>query len=178
MLVRVLGEVSLLSADGSVVPLRGRRQTGLLAALAARAGQVVCVDRLVDLLWGEALPENPTAALYGAVFKLRANLTAVSGRDVLRTRDRGYVLELEPGDLDAEEFRAQVRDARDQPAAAAAERLERALSLWHGPRTASSPTPRSPSSRPSSSRSSAEKPSSAAPRCCSSRVARGTRCDS
>jgi DNA-binding SARP family transcriptional activator/pimeloyl-ACP methyl ester carboxylesterase len=132
VLVRVLGEVSLLSADGSVVPLRGSRQTGLLAALAARAGQVVSVDRLVDLLWGEALPENPTAALYSAVFKLRASLTAVSGREVLLTRDRGYVLELEPGDLDAEEFRAQLRDARDRPAAAAAEILERALGLWRG----------------------------------------------
>lgn len=133
MLVRVLGEVSLLSPDGSVVPLRGSRQPALLAALAARAGQVVSVDRLVDLLWGEAPPENPPAALHSAVFKLRASMAAVSGREVLRTRDPGYILELEPGDLDAEVFRAQVREARDQPAASAAAILEQALTLWHGP---------------------------------------------
>ena len=133
MLVRVLGEVSLLSADGSVVPLRGSRQPALLAALTARAGQVVSVERLVDLLWGETPPENPAAALHSAVFKLRANLAAVSGREVLRTRDPGYVLELEPGDLDAEVFAALLREARDQPAATAAETLESALSLWRGP---------------------------------------------
>jgi len=132
MLVRVLGEVSLLSGDGSVVPLRGSRQPALLAALAARAGQVVSVDRLVDLLWGEAPPDNPAAALHSAVFKLRANLSGVSGREVLRTRDPGYVLDLQPGDLDADVFGAQVRVARDEPAASAAETLEQALSLWHG----------------------------------------------
>jgi DNA-binding SARP family transcriptional activator/pimeloyl-ACP methyl ester carboxylesterase len=133
MLVRVLGEVSLLSSDGSVVPLRGSSQSALLAALAARAGQVVSVERLVDLLWGESPPDNPAAALHSAVFKLRASLTAVSRREVLRTRDPGYALELEPGDLDAEVFLAHVRDARDQPVAAGSEILEQALSLWRGP---------------------------------------------
>jgi len=133
MLVRVLGEVSLLSADGSVVPLRGSRQPALLAALTARAGQVVSVERLVDLLWGEQPPENPAAALHSAVFKLRANLAAVSGREVLRTRDPGYVLELESGDLDADVFGALLREARDQPGPGAAETLEQALSLWRGP---------------------------------------------
>jgi DNA-binding SARP family transcriptional activator/pimeloyl-ACP methyl ester carboxylesterase len=132
MLVRVLGEVSLLSGDGSVVPLPGSRQPALLAALVARVGQVVSVDQLVDLLWGEAPPENPAAALHSAVFKLRANLSHVSGREVLRTRDPGYLLDLRPGDLDAEVFAAQVHLARDQPAAAAAETLEQALGLWHG----------------------------------------------
>src|SRR5215212_2276573 len=132
MLVRVLGEVSLLSADGAAVPTLGSRQAALLAALAARAGQVVSVDRLVDLIWGEAQPENPAAALHSAVFKLRANLTAVSGREVLRTRDPGYVLELEPGDLDAQVFGDQVGAARDQSAAAAVATLEHALGLWRG----------------------------------------------
>ena len=132
MLVRVLGEVSLLSSDGGAVPLPGTRQRALLAALAARSGQVVSVDRLVDLLWDDAAPSNPTAALHSAVFKLRASLDRVSGREVLLTRDPGYLLDLAPDELDASVFTALVDRARDQPPAEAAVTLARALGLWHG----------------------------------------------
>ena len=133
MLVRVLGEVSLLSSDGRTVPLRGSRQVALLAVLAARAGEVVLVDRLVDLLWGDSPPDNPAAALHSAVFKLRAGLQRVGGRDVLLTRDHGYLLDVEPDDVDASTFVDLVERARDQDPAKAAETLGRALALWHGP---------------------------------------------
>ena len=133
MLVRVLGDVSLLAADGGTVPLPGGRQPALLAALAARAGETVSADRLVDLLWGASPPANPTAALHSTVFKLRASLARVCGREVLLTRDRGYLLDLRPGELDAEAFTSLVNEARDQPPAEAAETLDRALRLWRGP---------------------------------------------
>ena len=51
MLVRVLGEVELAASGGTIVTLPGTRQPALLAALAARAGQVVSADRLITLLW-------------------------------------------------------------------------------------------------------------------------------
>jgi DNA-binding SARP family transcriptional activator/pimeloyl-ACP methyl ester carboxylesterase len=133
MLVRVLGDVSLLRDTGDTVPLPGTRQPALLAALASRAGVVVSVDRLVDLLWDSSPPVNPAAALHSAVFKLRASLTRVSGRDVLVTRDRGYLLDLRPGDLDAEVFTSLVREARDLPPDEALALLDRALRLWCGP---------------------------------------------
>ena len=132
MLVRVLGEVSLTAADGTGLALPGGRQPALLAALAARAGEVVAVDRLVDLIWGEVPPDNPAAALHSAVFKLRANLARVTGRGVLVTRDPGYVLDLRPGELDSEVFESLVQEARDLPAAEAADTLDRALRLWRG----------------------------------------------
>jgi DNA-binding SARP family transcriptional activator/pimeloyl-ACP methyl ester carboxylesterase len=131
MLVRVLGEVSLASSDGHVVALPGARQPALLAALVARAGRVVSVDRLVDLLWGEP-PENPAAALHSVVFKLRANLDQVGCRDVLLTREHGYLLDLQPGEVDADVFAALVEQARDQPSAEAAQTLGEALRLWKG----------------------------------------------
>ena len=131
MLVRVLGAVSLM-VDGTPLPVRGTRQPALLAALASRAGEVVSVDRLVDLLWQDHPPENPAAALHSAVFKLRAQLAEASGREVLQTQERGYVLELRPGDVDAEMFVSLVQDARDQPPAQAADTLLAALELWHG----------------------------------------------
>src|SRR5262245_53395513 len=100
MLVRVLGEVSLVAPDGTPVALPGSRQPALLSALTARAGEVVPRDRLIDLLWGEQAPaENPSAALHSVVFKLRANLTRAGGPDVLVTHERGYLLDLQPGDV-------------------------------------------------------------------------------
>src|SRR4051812_40748106 len=131
MLVRVLGEVSLAPVDGQVVALPGQRQPALLAALVTRSGQVVSVDRLVDLLWTEP-PENPAAALHSAVFKLRASLTRSGGRDLLLTREHGYLLDLQPGEVDVDVFEALVERARDQPSAEAADTLGEALRLWRG----------------------------------------------
>jgi DNA-binding SARP family transcriptional activator/pimeloyl-ACP methyl ester carboxylesterase len=131
MFIRVLGEVSLMSTSDEVVSLPGARQPMLLAALIARAGHVVSADRLVDLLWTTP-PENPTAALHSAVFKLRASLAKAGGREVLLTREHGYLLDLRPGEVDAEVFETLVKEARDQPAAEAADTLLEALSLWRG----------------------------------------------
>src|SRR4051794_34764823 len=131
MPVRVLGEVSLVSGDDTVIALPGTRQPALLAALVARAGQVVSVDRLVDLLWDQP-PENPTAALHSAVFKLRASLARAGGRELLLTRDHGYLLDLRPGEVDAEVFETRVRQARDQAPPEAAQTLRSALELWRG----------------------------------------------
>jgi DNA-binding SARP family transcriptional activator/pimeloyl-ACP methyl ester carboxylesterase len=131
MFVRVLGEVSLVAVDGAVVTLPGSRQPALLAALVARAGQVVSVDRLVDLLW-EVPPENPTAALHSVVFKLRASLARIGGRELLLTREHGYLLDVQPGEVDVEVFESLVEEARDQPSAEAAETLAGAHKLWRG----------------------------------------------
>lgn len=132
MLVRVLGEVSLVTPEGRELPLPGSRQPALLAALAARAGQPVSAARLLHLLWGDDLPDNPAGALHSAVFKLRASLAKASGRDLLLTREGGYLLDLTTSDLDASEFAALVERARDLPPTEAADVLGRALQLWRG----------------------------------------------
>lgn len=132
MLVRVLGAVELVAADSSVVPLPGARQPALLAALAARADEVVSIDRLVDLLWDDDLPENPEPSLHSTVFKLRSRLRSVVDRPVLATRDRGYQLVLQPGDLDADVFSVLLLRSRDEPPEQAAETLREALALWRG----------------------------------------------
>lgn len=132
MLVRMLGDVSLVAADGATLTLGGSRQAALLAALAARAGQVVSADQLVNLVWPDQPPENPQAALHSAVFKLRVHLTRVSGRDVLLTRANGYQLDLAPGDLDADRFTTLLEQARALPPDEAVSLLADALALWRG----------------------------------------------
>ena len=131
MLVRVLGEVSLVDADGGVVVLPGTRQPALLAALVVRSGQVVSVERLVDLLFDDP-PERPAAALHSVVFKLRASLDRLGCRDLLLTREHGYLLDLQPGEVDIDVFESLVERARDQASAEAAETLSEALRLWRG----------------------------------------------
>jgi DNA-binding SARP family transcriptional activator/pimeloyl-ACP methyl ester carboxylesterase len=133
VLVCVLGEVELAASGGTIVTLPGTRQPALLAALAARAGQVVSADRLITLLWDDRLPANPEASLHSTVFKLRNSLRSACGRDVLLTRERGYQLSLSPSDLDAGVFDDLLAQAVDQPPEEAAATLGRALHLWRGP---------------------------------------------
>src|SRR6266545_1374992 len=131
---RVLGPVGLHGADGSPLPLAGGRQGALLAALLARAGEVVSADRLVYLLWGEALPDNPAGALHNQVARLRRALRAAGGdgRELV-TRAPGYLLAAQPAEVDAGVFDRLVGRAAAAPATEAARLLAEALALWRGP---------------------------------------------
>ncbi len=131
---RVLGPVGLHGADGSPLPLAGGRQGALLAALLARAGEVVSADRLVHLLWGEALPDNPAGALHNQVARLRRALRAAGGdgRELV-TRAPGYLLAAQPAEVDAGVFERLVGRAAAAPATEAARLLAEALALWRGP---------------------------------------------
>jgi DNA-binding SARP family transcriptional activator len=132
MLVRVLGEVSLETADGAEVLLPGLRQPALLAALVARRGEVLAPDRLAALVWGDDLPANPGAALHSAVFKLRDRLASAGAVDALVRRSSGYALDIRDDDVDAVVFAREVERAGGLPAVEAAGVLGRALSLWRG----------------------------------------------
>ena len=124
MRYRVLGTVSVDAADGAPVPL-GERQRAVLAALLARAGEVVPVDRLVDLVWSDAPPADPAAAVHSQVSRLRRIVPIV-------TRPPGYVLSPGPDELDAARFDRLVAAAADVPPDRAAPLLGEALDLWRG----------------------------------------------
>ncbi len=102
-------------------------------ALLVDAGRVVSTDRLVDHLWGERPPPTARALLQGCVAELRRTLRR-TGRQCLVTRAPGYVLEVRPGELDADRFEelAAAAVGAATPAEAAA-LLYRALELWRGP---------------------------------------------
>ena len=124
MRYRVLGTVSVDAADGAPVPL-GERQRAVLAALLARAGEVVPVDRLVDLVWNDAPPADPAAAVHSQVSRLRRIVPIV-------TRPPGYVLSPGPDELDAARFDRLVTAAAEAPPDRAAPLLGEALDLWRG----------------------------------------------
>ena len=63
-----------VARDGVRVPMRGKRRAALLAALLMSPGSTASRDRLVDAVWGEMLPKDPTHALESLVSQLRRNL--------------------------------------------------------------------------------------------------------
>jgi YVTN family beta-propeller protein len=118
--------------DGRRLDLGGPRPRALLAILVLRLGEVVPIERLADELWGETPPKSAHHLLHVYVSNLRKEL---GGR--LVTRAPGYVLELEPDDLDARRFGSLFAHGTRQLAAGdpagAAKTLRKALALWHGP---------------------------------------------
>jgi DNA-binding SARP family transcriptional activator len=126
---RVLGPLEAVSEDGRPIALGGPRQRALLALLLLHANEVVSTSRLVDDLWGEHPPRTATTSLQNGVVALRR----VLGSEELVTRAPGYMLRVEPGQLDAEVFERRIAEARalePEPRAAA---LREALALWRGP---------------------------------------------
>ena len=129
---RLLGPLEA-GADAAPLRLGGRKPRALLACLLLDANRTVSVEQLVDELWGDRPPETATKMVQIHVSQLRKVLPD----GVLRTRPGGYVLALEPDELDLQRFerlRAEGRAALARAdAATAAARLRAALDVWRGP---------------------------------------------
>jgi DNA-binding SARP family transcriptional activator len=111
------------------------QQTALLAVLLLNANSVVSVSRLVDHLWGDRPPASARHLLRGCVAGLRRALRVERGQRLV-TRPPGYLLEVQPGELDRDRFEELAGAATAQagpPAAQAAELLRAALACWRGP---------------------------------------------
>jgi DNA-binding SARP family transcriptional activator/tetratricopeptide (TPR) repeat protein len=128
---RVLGPLEL-RLRGEAVQLRGSKLRLLLADLLVAHGQVVAVDRLIEDLWAEGAPKGARHALETHVSKLR---TAIGDAALVAARPPGYVLEVDPGSIDAVRFErllAETRDTQQADPARAAARATEALALWRG----------------------------------------------
>ena len=138
---RILGPLEV-SDEGRRVEIGGHKQRALLASLLLHANEVVSLDRLIDELWGETPPPTAAKTLQAQVSRLRRSLNgdedpAAHMRGPLQTRGHGYVLTVEPGQVDADRFQGMLEEARRARAEGkpeeAAEELRRALALWRGP---------------------------------------------
>lgn len=139
--VRLLGPLDVTLA-GRTVHIGSPKQRAVMAILALEAGKLVTSDTLCELVWDEDQPASPSATLQSLISRLRGALATASGgvveagRDVLRTREPGWVLDVEPGAVDALRFQELTTRARRRlgrgEAAAAAEDLAEAAGLWRG----------------------------------------------
>jgi DNA-binding SARP family transcriptional activator/nucleotide-binding universal stress UspA family protein len=107
---------------GRSLPLGGARQRGVLALLLTRPNRVVSTDRLVDELWGAQPPKAALNTIQYCVSQLRKLL----GADRIVTRPPGYLILVNPGELDLDRFELLL----EQDHAGA---LREALALWRGP---------------------------------------------
>jgi DNA-binding SARP family transcriptional activator len=127
---RILGPLDVRAA-GRSLSLGGPQQRAVLAVLLLSAGEVVSTERLIDDLWGERVPSSARPVLQGYVSNLRKAIGPV-----LVTRAPGYVLELEPEQLDLRRFERLVSEGRADLSAGQAEqaaaKLHEALALWRG----------------------------------------------
>lgn len=85
MRFEVLGPLQVRTDDGTSVTVREPKVRALLADLLAHHGQPVSTDRLVDDLWGEAVPKNPANTLQTKVSQLRRmlELAEPGGRELV-----------------------------------------------------------------------------------------------
>lgn len=126
--IRLLGPLTVRSGPTSTVGLSGRLRS-LLSVIALDVGEPVSVDTLADRIWGEDLPQSPRRSIQTLVTRLRYAL----GSTTVRTTTDGYVLDLDPGQVDLVRFRTHLGIA----AATEDLRVERAhlceaLGLWRG----------------------------------------------
>ena len=125
----MLGPIEAREEERALV-LGGPKQRALLAILLLSRNERVSRDRLIDDLWGERPPPSAGHTLDDYVSRLRKAL----GADRIVRRSGGYLLRVEPEELDLDRFERLAREGREHLASGeprrAAAVLAEALALW------------------------------------------------
>ena len=107
----------------------------LLAALLLDANHLLTIGQLTDALWGAEPPASVRAALHNQVRRLR-NALGAAGRDRIRTQPGGYVIHVEPDELDVTRMQELLASALAATRGGAWERASAlaagAVLLWRG----------------------------------------------
>ena len=133
---RVLGALEA-GSGGTLVELGPPKERALLAILLLHVGEIVPVERLIELLWGEAAPRTADHSIQIYISDLRKALEPLAGRRLIQRRPPGYQLDTPPETVDANRFEALVRQGSAQITGGEREEairtLRSALELWRGP---------------------------------------------
>jgi YVTN family beta-propeller protein len=132
---RIMGPLEVLDEE-RVLDVGGGKQRAVLALLLLHANEVVSSDRLIDELWPSEPPPSAAKIVQAHVSRLRKALDS-DGEGILLTRGHGYLLRVEPGELDLDRFQELLDHSREALAAGDTDRAEAAardgLALWRGP---------------------------------------------
>lgn len=130
---RLLGPL-LIHDEAGPREVAASRQRALLAALLLQANKPVTAADLADQVWNENPPAGATGTLHSYLSRLRSALGPAGER--IRTRVSGYVVEVEPGELDLEVFETTRLLAREAVRRAdfdqAADHYAETMGLWRG----------------------------------------------
>ncbi|KAA9153281.1 tetratricopeptide repeat protein [Amycolatopsis acidicola] len=119
---------------GRPLPLGGAKPRLLLATLLLQANTVVSTDALAEVLWPRSAPRSAAANIRTYVHSLRKRLDdAEPGlAERLQGRAGGYVVTVEPGELDSAEFEKCLAQAENAEPRAALSALDSAVGYWRG----------------------------------------------
>ncbi|WP_381804873.1 BTAD domain-containing putative transcriptional regulator [Streptomyces niveus] len=144
---RLLGPTRALRADGTPYPVGGSRLRALLTVLALRPGRTVPAATLVDQVWDGDTPADAAGALQALVSRLRRAL----GAGTVVSDTGGYRLCADQDDVDLYRFERLtaegIRALDGGGPERAADLLDEALGLWHGPALSDLPDRRSEAAR-------------------------------
>ena len=140
---RLLGPLEIVR-NGRLCTPRAAMQRALLALLIYHPNELLTTRRLIEELWDSRPPASALATLQMYISAVRRAIFPVCsevGLDprrhpILRTESSGYIMRIEPEDVDVTHFRALARLGRsyvrigrcDQ----ASETFRQALALWRG----------------------------------------------
>ncbi|GAA1720165.1 hypothetical protein GCM10009745_81570 [Kribbella yunnanensis] len=120
--IRLLGPITINSAH-----IGAPKLACVLAALALRPGTPVAQAELIDRVWDGDPPDAVLNVLYSYVARLRSALKPIPGAAIRRAGSHGYVLEMEPSDIDLHAVRALRDEAVELNSSG---RMDEALELW------------------------------------------------
>jgi DNA-binding SARP family transcriptional activator/Tfp pilus assembly protein PilF len=130
----LLGPLVVRRGTLTITVPRGKQRV-ILAMLLLNAGRVVRLEELIEALWDSGPPPSGPVSVQNHVMRLR-NALGDAGRERIITQPRGYLIRVEPSELDASRFEvllgAARRAARDGIWDQAATRAREALALWRG----------------------------------------------
>ncbi|BEL07885.1 hypothetical protein Q0Z83_060760 [Actinoplanes sichuanensis] len=134
---RILGPLEVLRGSERIVLGRRRGERCLLGLLLLDAGEVVPLDRLVDLLWDGDPPVTARGTVMTHIARLRSLLDPHRdgrlGVRIIRVGD-GYLIDVGAATVDVCRFRELYERARNTAGVAEQSALLReALQLWRGP---------------------------------------------
>ena len=128
----LLGPV-VVRCGGVALPVPRGRQRAVLAVLLLNAGRMVSVAEIAETLWGPAQLPSASATVRNYVKRLRRVLGAAD-QDRIGTRSPGYVIRVDPGELDVARFEVLLDGARSAALGGSWEpvtqQARKALALW------------------------------------------------
>ena len=130
---RLLGPVEV-ARENRRLPLESRKQRALLALFLLHPRRVLSPDRILSEIWPDTTPASGVKTLRYHISKLR-DVVHRDGDEVLVTVQQGYLLAIDPQQIDAVRFERLLEEARrllpDQPERGS-RLLRDALALWRG----------------------------------------------
>ncbi|MFI5956638.1 BTAD domain-containing putative transcriptional regulator [Cryptosporangium sp. NPDC051539] len=137
---RLLGPLVVVDAAGRPVEIGPRKERAILAMLLITPGEVLPLDRLIDQLWADEPPSSATGTLQAYISQLRRALepdrAPRTPPRTLLTREPGYLLDIDPAQVDLVRFTRDVDAGRQAlnagDPAGADEHFRASVAHWRG----------------------------------------------